>query len=63
MIEAWKTKLNIGLKVGIIYMDLAKVLDSLNLELLIAKSESYGLDQNTGECLGVTSQIATSAIK
>ena len=37
MIETWKTKLNMGHKVGVIYMDLSKAFDSLNHELLIAK--------------------------
>ena len=37
MIETWKTKPNMGHKVGVIYMDLSKAFDSLNHELLIAK--------------------------
>ena len=37
MIETWKTKLNMGHKVGMIYMELSKAFDSLNQELLIAK--------------------------
>ena len=37
MIETWKTKLNIGHKVGVVYMDLSNAFDSLNRELLIAK--------------------------
>ena len=36
IIEAWKTKLIMGHKVGVIYMDLSKAFDSLNHELLIA---------------------------
>ena len=35
MIEAWKTKLNMGHKVGIIYMDIFKAFDRLNHALLI----------------------------
>ena len=45
MIETWKTKLNMGHKVGLIYMDLSKAFDSLNLEFLIAKLKYHGLDQ------------------
>ena len=33
IIEAWKTKLIMGHKVGVIYMDLSKAFDSLNHEL------------------------------
>ena len=51
MIEAWKTKLKINHKVGVIYVDLSKVLDSLNHEWLIAKLRCYGLDQNAVEIL------------
>ena len=42
MIETWKTRLNMGHKVG----NLSKAFDSLNHELLIAKLKCYGLDQN-----------------
>ena len=37
MTETWKTKLDNGHKVGLIYIDLTKVYDNLNHELLIAK--------------------------
>ena len=38
-----------GHEVGMIYMSLSKVFDSLNQELLITKLKCYGLDQNAVE--------------
>ena len=38
-----------GHKVGVIYMSLSKVFDSLNQKLLIAKLKCDGLDQNAVE--------------
>ena len=58
MVEAWKTKLNMGQKVGEIYMDLTE--DSLNHEFFIAKSKYNGLEQHAVEFYF---QIATNTVK
>ena len=49
MIETWKTKLSMGHKVGVIYMNSPKAFDSLNHELLNAKLKCCGLDQHAVE--------------
>ena len=45
MIESWKAKLNNGSKVGVIIMDLSKTFDSLNHDLLVAKTGSIWFRQ------------------
>ena len=47
MIEPWKVRLNNGLKVEVITMDLTKAFDSLNHDLLVEKLKAYGLDSNS----------------
>ena len=54
MIEPWKVKLNNGSKVGVIIMHLSKVFDSLNHDLLLAKLEAYGLDNNAVNKINTT---------
>ena len=54
MIESWKAKLNNGSKVGVIIMHLSKVFDSLNHDLLLAKLEAYGLDNNAVNKINTT---------
>ena len=49
MIETWKTKLDMGHKVGVIYTDLSKAFDS---HLLIAKLKCYGQNQHAVEFFG-----------
>ena len=49
MIESWKARLNNGTKFGGIIMDLSKVFDSLNHNLLLSKFKAYGVDNNPVE--------------
>ena len=43
MIEKWKRALDENMKVGAIFMNLSKVLDTLNHRLLLAKLKAYSL--------------------
>ena len=47
MIKSWKVRLTNGSKVGVKIMDLSKAFESLNLELLLTKLKTYGLDSNS----------------
>ena len=42
MIENWKKQLDNGEKVGVIFMDLSKVFDTINHSLLLSKLKAYG---------------------
>ena len=42
MIENWKKQLDNGEKVGVIFMDLSKALDTINDRLLLAKLKANG---------------------
>ena len=46
MIESWKDRLSNGSAVEVIIMDLSKAFCSLYHDLLFAKLEAYGLDNN-----------------
>ena len=46
MIESWKDRLSNGSAVEVIIMDLSKAFGSLDHDLLFAKLEAYGLDNN-----------------
>ena len=49
MTDTWKTELNMGHKVHVVFMDLSKAFDRLNHEFLIATLKCYGLHQHAVE--------------
>ena len=46
MLEKWKNTLDKSKHVGAVFMDLSKAFDTINHDLLIAKSETYGFSIN-----------------
>ena len=46
-LKLWKEALDNGKSVGAIFMDLSRVFDTLNHDLLIPKLEAYGFSENS----------------
>ena len=46
MLEKWKNTLDKGKHVGAVFMDLSKTFDTINHDLLIAKSKACGFSNN-----------------
>ena len=46
LLEEWKKCLDNNYVVGEVLMDLSKAFDCIPLDLLIAKLEAYGIDEN-----------------
>ena len=46
LVQEWKSKLDHDFLVGSVFMDLSKAFDSISHELIIAKLNAYGFDEN-----------------
>ena len=46
MLEKWELVLDKGCNIGAIFMNLSKLFDKLNRELLLAKLNAYGFSEN-----------------
>ena len=47
MLEIWKNELDKGVYISAIFMDLSKVFETLNHNLLIAKLGAYGFERDS----------------
>ena len=47
MLEMWKNELDKGVYISAIFMDLSKVFETLNHNLLIAKLGTYGFERDS----------------
>ena len=51
MLEKWKQAVDKGEQLSELFMDLSKVFDTINHELLLAKLKAYGFSRNAVELM------------